>query len=71
MGESNESYQEKSIWPIILAAGITLLAVGVVTSLVISGLGIIVLLFALGGWTQENRNLAQQYSSEEVDEESD
>jgi len=71
MGESHESYLERSIWPIILAAGITLLAIGVVTSLVISGIGAIILLVALGGWTQENRTLAQRFSSAEGDEEGD
>ena len=71
MDESHESYLEKSIWPILLAVGITLMAVGIVTSLVISVLGVIILLFSLGGWTQENRALAQQYSTDEMDEESD
>ena len=71
MDESHESFQEKSIWPVLLAVGITLMAVGIVTSLVISGLGGIILLFSIGGWTQENRILAQQYSSDELDEESD
>jgi hypothetical protein len=71
MGESHENYQEKSIWPIILAAGITLMAIGVVSSLVISGLGVVILLFSLGGWMQENRVLSQQLSPEESDEEND
>jgi hypothetical protein len=71
MGESHENYQESSIWPILLAIGITLMAIGVVTNLIISGLGVIILLFSLGGWTQENRVLAQQFPSEEMDEEND
>jgi len=71
MGELHESYQERSIWPIILAAGITLMAIGVVSSLLISGLGTLVLLFSLGGWTQENRSLSQHLSVDEEDEEGD
>jgi len=71
MDEFHESLPEKSIWPILLAFGITLLAVGVVTSLALSGLGVIILLFSLGGWTQENRVLAQKYSSDDLEEEGD
>jgi hypothetical protein len=71
MGESHESYPERSIWPIILAAGITLMAIGVVSSLAISGLGVVMLLFSLGGWAQENRALASQLLSENGEEEGD
>ncbi len=71
MDKSQESLLEKSLWPILLALGITLIAAGIVTSLLISGLGVILLLFSLGGWTQENRLLAQQFPADEMDEEGD
>ena len=46
-----------SYWPIVLALGLLLIAVGIIFGLVISVLGVIVLLVAIAGWTQENRRL--------------
>lgn len=48
-----------SYWPIILAFGMTLIAVGVVSTIFISLVGIIVLLVAIVGWTWENRDAEQ------------
>jgi cytochrome c oxidase subunit 1 len=47
-----------SFWPIVLAFGLTLIAIGVIFGFVISLLGVIVLLVAIAGWTQENRRIA-------------
>lgn len=44
-----------SYWPIVLAGGLVLIAIGSVSSFIISIVGIIVLLIAIGGWTMENR----------------
>jgi cytochrome c oxidase subunit 1 len=44
-----------SFWPILLAAGLVLIAIGVISSFVVSIVGIIVLLVAIGGWAMENR----------------
>ncbi len=44
-----------SFWPIFLAGGLVLIAIGVVSSFIVSILGIIVLLMAVGGWALENR----------------
>jgi hypothetical protein len=44
-----------SFWPILLAGGLLLIAIGVVSSFIFSILGIIVLLIAVGGWAMENR----------------
>jgi len=52
-----------SFWPIVLAGGLVLIAIGVVSSFIVSILGIIVLLIAVGGWAMENR------SEEEADHE--
>jgi hypothetical protein len=57
-----------SIWPIILAAGIALLVTGLLLSLFISLVGVILVIFALAGWTQEVRTLAP-YMEEPEDEE--
>jgi cytochrome c oxidase subunit I len=44
-----------SFWPIILASGLVLIAIGTVSNFMISIVGIIVLLIASGGWAMENR----------------
>ncbi|HET7145299.1 MAG TPA: cytochrome c oxidase subunit 4 [Anaerolineales bacterium] len=44
-----------SFWPILLACGLVLIAIGVVSSFTVSLLGVIVLLIAVGGWAMENR----------------
>jgi uncharacterized membrane protein len=44
-----------SYWPIVLAFGLTLIAIGVIFGTLISLLGVIVLLAAIAGWTRENR----------------
>jgi cytochrome c oxidase subunit 1 len=49
-----------SYWPIILAFGITLIAIGVVSTIFISLVGIVVMLVAIVGWTWENRAAEQE-----------
>jgi hypothetical protein len=46
-----------SFWPIVLAAGVLLMAVGMVSTSIISVIGIVVVLAAIVGWTWENRSL--------------
>jgi cytochrome c oxidase subunit 1 len=46
-----------SFWPIVLAAGVLLMAVGVVSTSIISAIGVVVVLAAIVGWTWENRGL--------------
>ena len=45
-----------TIWPVVCAAGITLLAFGVVTHLAFSVLGLLLTARALGGWIEEMRH---------------
>jgi len=47
---------QPTYWPAVLALGITFLAWGLVTSLVISGVGLILLALALAGWIGELRH---------------
>jgi uncharacterized membrane protein len=54
-----------SFWPIVLAAGVIVLAAGVLLSLVISAVGVAVILASIAGWTQENRREALAYDDEE------
>jgi len=44
-----------SFWPIVLAGGLILISIGVVSSFITSIVGVIVLLVAIGGWAMENR----------------
>jgi hypothetical protein len=45
-----------SIWPIVLALGITLILFGVVTDLLFSALGGLIIVGSLGGWIGELRH---------------
>jgi cytochrome c oxidase subunit 1 len=49
-----------SYWPILLAFGMALIATGVVSTIVVSIVGIFVLLAAIAGWTLENRAAGQE-----------
>jgi hypothetical protein len=42
-----------SIWPMVLAGAITLVAFGVITSWVFSGVGVVLMAWALYGWIGE------------------
>ena len=44
-----------SIWPVVCAGGLALLAFGVVTSLMFSAAGALLLVWALVGWVGEMR----------------
>jgi len=48
-----------SYWPIVLAFGLALIAVGVVSTIIVSIVGVVVLLVAIAGWTLENRAAGQ------------
>jgi cytochrome c oxidase subunit 1 len=45
-----------SYWPIVLAFGFALIAIGVVSSIFVSIAGILVVLTSITGWTLENRD---------------
>ena len=49
-----------SYWPIALAFGITLIGVGVVSNIIVSIVGVIVMIMCIAGWTMENRRLNQE-----------
>jgi len=49
-----------SFWPIVLAFGLALIAVGVVSTFIVSIVGVVVLLVAIAGWTLENRATGQE-----------
>ena len=51
-----EPMPNPTYWPMVLALGIMLLAWGLVTSIFISGVGILVFAIALTGWIGEIRH---------------
>ncbi|MBE0672746.1 MAG: cytochrome c oxidase subunit 4 [Anaerolineales bacterium] len=48
-----------SYWPITLAFGFALIAIGIVSNIVVSIAGVILMLAAIAGWTLENRAVGQ------------
>ena len=69
MKNTPETQVPASIWPILLAAGLTLIMAGVVSNVVVSIVGALLLLFSLGGWVQESRMFSLQ--EVEIDDEDD
>ena len=49
-----------SYWPIALAFGMALIAIGVVSTFILSIVGVVVMLVAIAGWTLENRAAEQE-----------
>ena len=45
-----------SVWPVTVAGGFTLMAFGLLTSLALSLLGVVLLLWGLYGWIQDLRH---------------
>ncbi len=43
-----------------MAGGLTLMVAGVVTSLIVSIVGVVVLLVSIGGWARESRIFSMQ-----------
>lgn len=53
-----------SYWPIVLAFGMALIAIGVVSSIIVSIVGVVVLLVSIAGWTLENRAAGKEAQHE-------
>ena len=53
---------QPSYWPIITALALLLIVIGVVFTYVVSALGVLVLLTAIAGWTNENRRQENETS---------
>jgi hypothetical protein len=52
----HEHLPSSSVWPFTVAGGFTLLAFGLVTSLALSALGLVLLLWGVFGWIQDVRH---------------
>ncbi len=51
-----EKPPKPGVWPAALALAITFLVWGLVTSLIITGVGVALFAFALGGWIRDIRH---------------
>ena len=51
-----EKLPEPGIWPATLALGITFLLWGLVTTLIITGVGVVLFAVALAGWIRDIRH---------------
>jgi cytochrome c oxidase subunit 1 len=65
MNEHDFHMPQPSFWPLVLAFSIMLIAIGILSTLIISAIGIILLLVAIFGWTFENRADNPQEHSDE------
>jgi hypothetical protein len=45
-----------TVWPFTVGAGVTLMAFGVVSNLLLSALGVVLLAYGLAGWIRELRH---------------
>ena len=52
----SEHLPSASIWPMTVAGGFTLVGFGILTSLALSGLGLLLMTWGLFGWIQEMRH---------------
>jgi hypothetical protein len=51
-----EKLPEPGVWPVTMALGITFLVWGLVTSLIITGVGLALFAVALAGWIRDIRH---------------
>ena len=56
---------QPSFWPLALALSVLIVAIGVLTSLIISLIGVILLIGSIVGWTFENQADDQEASHHE------
>jgi cytochrome c oxidase subunit I len=62
---------EPSYWPIVLAFGMMLMAVGIIFTLWVSLLGVLIALAAIVGWTLQNRREGSVHVGPAEEEETD
>jgi hypothetical protein len=53
-----------SLWPLLLAIGVILIAIGIVSIYPVSILGLLLLLTSIIGWTWENREQGKENENE-------
>jgi len=65
----NEHTPQLSVWPMLVGLALTLLAIGVLATWIIAVVGVVLLLFALWMWVDENRVTGHAHSVEVHSEE--
>jgi hypothetical protein len=65
---NEENVQLYSFWPILLAAGIILIPIGIVSLWEISALGLVIILSSIMGWAWEIRSEPEKNVNEEEEE---
>jgi cytochrome c oxidase subunit 1 len=53
-----------SYWPIVMAASMAMIAIGLIDTYFVSIAGVILLLVSVAGWTLENRAADQEHEHE-------
>jgi cytochrome c oxidase subunit 1 len=65
MKEKHEIHMPSpSYWPILLAFSLVLISIGVISSFIVSIIGVVGLLVSIAGWTLENRAEGQEENHE-------
>ncbi|MGC8472810.1 MAG: cytochrome c oxidase subunit 4 [Candidatus Dormibacteria bacterium] len=54
-GAGEEHLPGPSFWPVLLAVGVAMSLIGVITKVVVVVIGLIILVVALGGWIRDAR----------------
>ncbi len=52
-----------SIWPVLVGLAVTLIAIGILATWIVGVLGIVLLLYSLWNWSQENRVMEDLHSA--------
>lgn len=60
----SEHTPQLSIWPMLVGLALTLMAIGVLATWIIAVIGILLLLFSLWMWVEENRVTGEQHPVE-------
>lgn len=57
----DEHLPQLSVWPVVVGFAILLIAAGLLATFILTIVGVILLLFALWNWSQENRLTGQEH----------
>ncbi len=63
----SEHTPQLSVWPLLVGLALTLMVAGVLSSVIVTALGALLLLYSLWAWVQENRRTAQAHQTEEIE----
>jgi hypothetical protein len=65
----SEHTPQLSVWPLLVGFAMTLMAAGVLSSIFVTLVGVLLLLYALWSWVQENRQTGEAHQPVEIDPE--